>query len=202
MNSKISLVYVLQIHVMEAFISKLKPTQLCIGSYQVEEFKNILSKISKDEIIIPCIKGINNDLYITSCHHLVRALYDMQIEKVKVKIIHDFSSLIEKEFWKKMSQENHLWLYDENGMPLYLETFIKLRPYNINDMKDDPYLSLIGMILKKELKVCNNMPRFFTYNWSNYLRKHIKIKGTIREKNIKKAILLSKDFFQYSSDHS
>ncbi len=160
---------------MNTSIHDLSPTQIAVGYEQVEEkmFKliNLNKKIDKylKEHIVPVIKGPNNRLYIIDHHHLCSALLKLNLDKVFIEILEDWSENTESDFWNKMKDKENIWQYDEAGKYLELSEFVEKLPKHISELKNDPYRSLAGLVRKH--KGYNKVWVPFTeFRWANYFR--------------------------------
>jgi hypothetical protein len=167
---------------MNASIHDLNPTQISVGYEQVEEkmFKLINLKKNLDkylkERVVPVIAGPNNKLYIVDHHHLCHALLKLQLDKVFIKVIKDWSEYTESDFWNKMKEKEKIWQYDETGKYLELPEFIEKLPKHIIDLKNDPYRSLAGLVRKHKGYNKVWVP-FSEFRWANYFRENdIKLK--------------------------
>jgi hypothetical protein len=184
-------------------IKELIPTQFTVGFEQVKEKEQKMSKMNKNELesylqkkFVPVIKGPQNYFYIIDHHHLTMAAQNLKLKHLYYKIINDFSMLNENEFWNEMKNNKYIWLYDDDGNNLDLNTYVHLKPKHIENLQNDAFRSLAGIIRKKGAYNKVNVP-FSEFVWANYLRSEISdLKNDaiiIENKIIDLAIDLSKD---------
>jgi len=159
----------------------LNPTQIAVGYQQVHEKTKKLKKKSNAELEeyliyhqVPVIKGPHDALFLIDHHHLCCAAHDIGIKKVYIKVVNDWSDLPNHEFWSRMQEHNYIWLYDDNGKALDIETFLHLLPKTIKDLKNDPYRSMAGVIRKLEVYKKDWTP-FSEFKWANFLRDHMEL---------------------------
>lgn len=186
---------------IKKLILDLHPTQISVGYQQVHEKSKKLSKLeSLHEYLethpVPIIIGPKSALYIIDHHHLCCALDNIGKDKVFIKVVEDWSSYEHNRFWKEMQEHKYVWMYDENGKELCLDTYLKVVPKTIKDLKNDPYRSIAGVIRKMGIYKKDWTP-FSEFTWANFLRKHMDLKHdkTIKkfsEDELDKAISLSK----------
>lgn len=160
-------------------VLSLRPTQFCLGFYEIDEKIDKIKKMKKEELqryleekIVPVIIGPNNLVYMIDRHHLVRCCWELGVEKVYINEVSDLSHLDEEEFWEVMKKARWCYLFDQFGEGPRSE---KLLPETIRTMSDDPYRSLAWVLREDKLynKNSNKIP-FIEFYWANYLRKKIK----------------------------
>jgi hypothetical protein len=118
---------------------------------------------------VPAIRGLDDKLYIVDHHHLCKAAMMCGVDKVYVDVLQDWSHLSYNDFWKQMSDNHYVWLFDDAGHPISLEVFPKSLPSSIRGMKDDPYRSLAGLVRKAGGYKKEDTP-FSEFKWANIFR--------------------------------
>jgi len=144
-------------------ISLLHPTQTSVGYYEValkgeklkgKSAKKLQKYLNDEDHVAPIVIGPGGVPYITDHHHMARALWETKLSAtVHALILENWSSVAPDEFWKKM--QNHV---DENGKPfpmVYLDdekgaplSSPEALPKTIGEMKDDPFRSLIYVLIE------------------------------------------------------
>ena len=159
-------------------VLELHPTQLAVGMIQVREKAADLSsknwsKLDKylQKNPEPVVKGAGGALYITDHHHLARAAADLNIETTYCKVEADYSNLDPGPFWAKMTEQNWVYLYDENGKGPQAPTDL---PKSVEGLNDDPYRSLAGAVRRNGgfAKVSTS---FAEFKWGAFFRSRIPI---------------------------
>jgi hypothetical protein len=159
-------------------VLNLKPTQFCLGFFEIDERIEKLLKMKKEDIqkyleekIVPVIIGPKNNHYMIDRHHLVRSCWEVGIDKVVVNVVANLSHLNEEEFWDVMKKANWCYLYDQFGNGPHSE---KVLPENVRSMGNDPYRSVSWALRENKvyIKEGNNVP-FIEFYWANSLRKKI-----------------------------
>jgi hypothetical protein len=170
-------------------ITQLHPTQAAVGYFEVKQRAAKLSgkKPSKlqeylAEHVVPIVIGPGGAAYLTDHHHLARALWDAKLSKtVSAKVMENWSDA-GPEFWKRMKEHVDdttekpvplVYLYDENGNPLPSPEFL---PKTIADLKDDPFRSLIYILIDAGLLKKDPTP-FSEFNEAQYYRQEFKEAG-------------------------
>ena len=159
-------------------ISKLHPTQFCVGQLEINEKVKKYSQMSHNELMglmkdksVPLVLGPNKISYMIDRHHNVSAFLQVGMNEVYAHYIADLSFLSQDKFEQVMKICNWTWLYDEN----HQEKHFNELPNSITILVNDPYRSL--MYLLRESKVLNkdeSVP-FIEFSWAQIIRKHIKL---------------------------
>lgn len=154
-------------------VDNLHPTQLRVGYHAVAEKKEKIEEMSKSDRKehlrknpIPVVLGPNNVLYIVDHHHLARAVYEADHQKVFIKIMKDWSKFDEKEFWKKMIAANYTYLHDTVTQRDYVPEDL---PTHVWSMKDDPYRSLAGDLRDEDFYQKKESEFFIEFAWAEAL---------------------------------
>jgi hypothetical protein len=131
-------------------LNLLRPTAITVGFGDVEskrsELKNQIEDISNSSQanLFSAVKGPKNHLYAVSCHSLLRALTEEGIEKVKVIIIKDLSSLNIDSFWLVMDHKQWVQPFNSSGCRVSFREI----PNSISKLTDDPFRSLVVELKK------------------------------------------------------
>ncbi len=148
----------------------LFPTQFAVGLKAVmKKAEKNLEQMNFNQYFldnpVPVIKGPQGRLYMIDGHHFTRGVYEMDYPFVFVKIQQDWSHLSPQAFWKKMKDENLVYLKDEKG----IDRQVKDLPKSIVDLQDDPYRSLAWFVRKKG--GFNKTTHYFVeFAWAEFFR--------------------------------
>jgi len=121
----------------------LHPTQMALGLQEIRmrAVRLLGMKPRKQERYlrgkeIPVVIGPGGVPTIVDHHHLVRLLMDTNLRSQAYAIVRaNWSDLPPDAFWKRMGENNWVFLYDEHGQgPLSPAAL----PKSVADMKDDP----------------------------------------------------------------
>lgn len=157
-------------------ISKLHPTQLALGMIEVRHKKTQVQNSDIDRFkkkhAVPTVLDPFGNLYILDHHHLVRAYFELGIEKTICVITAKSFGKKEDDFWHEMKQNHWLYLYDENGVGPY--PLSKL-PSNIAGLSNDPYRSLAGIVRDADGFKKTSEP-FVEFKWANFFRTRIRVR--------------------------
>jgi hypothetical protein len=158
----------------------LRPTQICIGNYEVSQKKHQMEPVMKhprrlkDRLRmkkIPVVVGKmenGQELYfLIDGHHKVCALKDLGVDEFYINIVKDYSKLNEDEFWEKMKKHEWVYLVDDDGK----ERNISDIPTDFSKLKDDPYRSLAGFCRDKAYFYKTDIP-YAEFAWGEFLRQH------------------------------
>jgi hypothetical protein len=156
----------------------LRPTQFALGMLEVETKVRKLQKLSDDELKdylkehpVPVVRAPDGEVYLIDHHHLVRACWELGIDKLVLEEKEDFSKLSEEQFWKKMDSLKWLYLHDQFGKGPHSATLL---PRDVRGLADDPFRSLAWAL--REEKGFNKSPvPFCEFSWAEFLRSHILI---------------------------
>jgi hypothetical protein len=177
-------------------ILSLRPTQMTLGMTEVhhkrEAWKAKVSGKLAEFLaahMVPVIKGLEGEPYLTDHHHLARALYEEGVKSVYITVIADLSRLPAEHFWNMMDFHGWTHPYDSKG---------RRRPYSelpktIKTMADDPYRSLAGL-LRTQGGFAKDSTPFSEFLWADFLRPRIKPKAIRANFNaaLAKALTLAK----------
>jgi hypothetical protein len=154
----------------------LKPTQFSVGVLEIEHKVVRARRLSAKKLRklvrsrpIPVVVAPWGDLFVIDRHHFLNVCWHLNINKVRVEVVKDYSrsKMSYRQFWKRMEQENYVHLYDQFGdgprEPLYL-------PHDIRGLADDPYRSLAWMV-RKEGAYNNSTEKFAEFQWANFFRR-------------------------------
>jgi hypothetical protein len=160
-----------------AHIAQLRPTQLTIGKFEVEEKKQKLAAMRPKEQEkflqdhpMPAVVGPDKALYITDHHHLARAALEANVSTGCFTVEADLSKLKVPDFWLEMDKS--LWVHplDENGVRHHYSSI----PYHLMDLVDDVYRSLAGFV--RDAGGYDKTPTAFAeFIWADYFRRNVAI---------------------------
>ena len=163
---------------MKANVLSLRPTQFAIGMLEVEIKSSQIQKLKGSRLAnfleahpVPVIRAPGEGLYLIDHHHLVRACWESGIRKVHVEVREDFSTLLEAQFWRKMSRLRWLYLHDQFGKGPHGPALL---PLDVRGLADDPYRSL-AWALREAQGFRKTKKPFCEFSWASFLRKHIRI---------------------------
>lgn len=182
-----------------ARIDELYPTQICVGFQAAKNKQKRLENKRNQELIeyleshpIPVVKGYESRYYLIDHHHLLVALDEMKIKKVYIKEVLDLSHLDHDAFWNEMKVRKYIWPFDQHGRELSLMEFVAKLPRTIDELNDDPYRTLAGM-LKDNNAYTKDWTPFSEFHWANHLRKLIPLYGgKVTDMDVKTATVLAK----------
>jgi hypothetical protein len=156
----------------------LRPTQFALGMLEVETKVRKLRKMSEDELKdylkehpVPVVRAPDGEVYLIDHHHLVRACWELGIDKLVLEEKEDFSKLSEEQFWKKMRSSKWLYLHDQFGKGPHSATLL---PRDVRGLADDPFRSLAWALREKKGYNKSAIP-FCEFSWAEFLRGHILI---------------------------
>lgn len=158
-------------------ITKLRPTQITVGLYEVKErrkrWKRENTKAKRDKFLekhlIPVILGPGNDHYILDHHHLVLALHHEGLSQVYVTVVADLSALEREVFWFVMDHRNWMHPFDQKGRRRSHRDI----PKRIDKLQDDPFRSLAGELRRAGGFAKETVP-YSEFLWADFLRRRIK----------------------------
>jgi hypothetical protein len=166
-------------------LSDLHPTQTSVGMAEVrikaEKLKdelqhrgerNFLKYLLKHEKEEPVIIGPGSVFYITDHHHLARALYDLGESHTYCIIVDNLSDERVDDFWKRMEDNNEVYLKDQNGNVITPNDL----PTSIKDLSNDPFRSLAGAVREScgfvKGDKGSSSEDYLEFQWADYLRTH------------------------------
>ena len=161
-------------HLVEAELTKLRPTQMTAGYAEVAlkraEWSKLAPKARRNLLRshwFPAVLGPGDRYHIVDHHHLGLALLQEGVERGNVMVLADFSYLTLPIFWRVMEQHNWAHPFDETGKRRDFSAV----PERISDLVDDPYRSLAGM-LRIAGGYAKDTSAFAEFLWADYLRPH------------------------------
>jgi hypothetical protein len=157
-----------------AQVAELKPTQMTVGFHEVQLKKAKLQKdfAKKDAAQrlganqVPVVIGPGGQLYLIDHHHLSLALLQLKQKHVLTRIEADLSHLTVEAFWPVMDARDWCHTYDASGRR---RKFAKI-PKHLDDLVDDPYRSLAGMVERAGGCAKSQAP-FSEFQWADFLRR-------------------------------
>ncbi len=154
-------------------ILELKPTQLCLGVYDIDHKCNKIINLKGNELKeymkrkqSPVIR-YKQYYYLIDHHHYARAMWEVYGNiAISCEVLMDLSSLSEKAFWQIMQDNHYVHLYDHFGDgpldPIHL-------PPSIRFMADDPCRSLAFIVRERGGFNKSKIP-FAEFYWANFFR--------------------------------
>lgn len=156
-------------------IAGLRPTQAAVGYASVAEKARKLKKFSKDELRdylkkhpVPVVIGPGNLPYLIDHHHLSRALADLGVPFVFVRVVANWSAMPPAVFWQNMQRSAYTYLIDPQNKPLLPSAL----PVSVRDLVDDPYRSLAYFARENGAYEKCAIP-FAEFQWAVYYRRFI-----------------------------
>ena len=169
-------------------IASLRPTQMTLGIFEVDKRKGRIAKLTGqaltdylDSRVVTAVLGPNRQRYIIDRHHLCRALLNLGISDVKCDMVCDASQLAEDEFWRFLDLRGWAHPFDADGK----RQPITALPRQIDELVDDPYRSLAGL-LRREKGFVKDDTAFEEFIWADFLRR--RIDRTLVESNMTAAL--------------
>jgi len=153
-------------------IADLRPTQLTLGFSEVAERAAKLEKQSPadrksylEKKAIPHVIGPGKRIYMVDHHHLVRALWSINIrEAVLGDTLADWSDLEDRPFWRKMEKNGYCWPIDTDGNR---RPFAAI-PHHISELPDNVWRSLARRV-RGEAFEDQDTP-YQEFIWGDYFR--------------------------------
>lgn len=153
-------------------IADLHPTQLTLGLDEVRRRAAKIARLGeKDradllaEKAVPHVIGPKGRLYMVDHHHLVRALWSLDIDRAGLgERLADWSDLDVAAFWPKMEAAGYCWPLDADG---------NRRPYaaipsEIGALTDNPWRTLARRVRGKAFADLDTP--FQEFMWGDYFR--------------------------------
>jgi hypothetical protein len=177
-------------------VKLLRPTQIAVGKHLVKMKRKELRSLERkpqelvDSILshpIRVVIGPRAAAYIIDHHHLGCALLKEGFLTAPVAIEADFSALTQAAFWRDM--EKHAWVhpFDGHGRPHPVKDI----PMVLEEMEDDPYRSLAGLV-RRNGGFQKTLAPYSEFLWANYFRPLIRLKSPKPDFDsaLKKALVL------------
>ena len=175
-------------------ILDLRPTQFVLGMKEIEAKVTKMSSFSKKELadycakhVIPVVIGPKKEMFMIDHHHFARACWEQKISNYSIKIVKDLSHKTEKEFWNFMISKKWVYLHDQFGMGPHSPYAL---PVDVRCMSDDPFRSLVWVILN-EGKIRKHDIPFFEFEWAAFFRVNLDMQLHSKS-NFKAAITIAK----------
>jgi len=156
-------------------LARLRPTQLTVGYIEVtlkaEQWASMPRKQRQQEIeqhVFPAVLGPAHEYFIVDHHHLGIALIDEGIKQVQVAVLDDLSWLETAVFWQTMEFRSWSHPYDRRGR----RCDYKDMPRHLNQLKDDPYRSVAGLVRRAGGFAKDQQP-FVEFLWADFFRPRI-----------------------------
>lgn len=162
---------------MKHDVLDLRPTQMALGMKEVhvrakkiKDMKDSERDKYLEDNAVPIVLGRKKRIYIIDRHHLARACWEADVEKVPCELKADLSHLSSIDLWKAMNQAKWIYPYDQFGQGPH---DIKHLPEDIREMANDPYRSLAWFV-RTEGGFDKVKTPFAEFAWADYFRKKLK----------------------------
>ena len=178
-------------------VKLLRPTQIAVGMRLIKLKRRGLQELTRkpQELVnyilehpIRVVLGPMSQAFIIDHHHLGCALLKEDFLTAPVHVEDDLSTFSSADFWQQLTARN--WVYPFDGRGKKCE--IKEIPASLEEMEDDPYRSLAGMVRLAGGFMKTTIP-YVEFVWANYFRTLIEKKALNDnfDKMIKKALILA-----------
>lgn len=161
-------------------VKALRPTQIAVGRRLVHIKRRDLLRFARQpqELVeyilqhpIRVVLGPRQLLYVIDHHHLGLALLKEKFKTAPVQVEADLSGLKPSDYWPEMAKRAWVHPYDGDGK----ERPIDHIPGGLEDMQDDPYRSLAGLVRERGGFKKVQIP-YAEFQWADYFRPLIKRK--------------------------
>jgi hypothetical protein len=166
---------------MKRDVTELRPTQFALGMLEVEKKAKKLRAMKAGELKeylegkpVPVVICLDKQAHIVDHHHLVRACWEIGIDKIVTELKADLSHLKPETFWEEMKRLGWTHLYDQFGNGPHAPALL---PLNVRGLADDPFRSLAwavreaGGFEKVETPFCE-------FHWADFFRKKVQLART------------------------
>jgi|ERR1700722_14065190 hypothetical protein len=157
-------------------IAELRPTQITIGRFEVEERKkrwHARKGRKQDEWfdthMVTVILGPKGRHYIIDHHHLALALMEEGLEEIFVLPVANLERLAPEPFWTFLDNRGWMHPFDDRGRRRPHGEI----PHSLCEMVDDPYRSLAGALRRAGGYAKDTTP-FSEFLWADFLRPRLK----------------------------
>jgi hypothetical protein len=156
-------------------LARVRPTQLTAGYAEVRlkarEWARLPKKERKEALanhVFPAVLGPAHEYFIIDHHHLGIALMEQGVKDAFVAVLDDLSWLEPPVFWRTMEYRSWCHPYDRQGRRRdYREI-----PRRLQDLKDDPYRSLAGLV-RRAGGFAKDQEPFVEFLWADYFRPRV-----------------------------
>lgn len=178
-------------------IADLRPTQMTVGLREVEEKRRRWRDADAADRgkqlrrhVLPAVIGPKGRPYIVDHHHFARALLMEKAGPVAVFVLADLSHLAKPAFWTFLDNSAWCHAYNDEGRRCDLDAI----PHKLGDLKDDPYRSLVGALIRGGGVAKSGRP-FAEFLWADHLRPLIdrKLVEDDFDKAVKHAMKFARD---------
>jgi hypothetical protein len=158
-------------------VGSLHPTQIAVGLREISLRAERVRRMRPDKQEryfrgkeVPVVIGPGGVPFIVDHHHLARLLLDTGLRSHVYAVVRaNWSTLPGDEFWKRMRENNWVYLYDEHGAgPLSPAAL----PKSLAELKDDPYRSLAWLVRERGGFAKTAVP-FAEFRWADFFRSKI-----------------------------
>lgn len=171
-------------------VKQLRPTQIAVGRLLVRQKRQGLRAFARqpqelvDYIIshpVRVVLGPRKRVYIIDHHHLGCALLKEGFKTAPLLVEADLSGHPVDEFWRLMQEHHWVYPFDGRGRQRKVTDI----PATLEEMEDDPYRSLAGMVRAGGGFEKTDTP-YVEFRWANYFRPLIK--RSLLDKDFEKAL--------------
>ena len=156
-------------------LAHLRPTQFTVGYAEVtakaQDWARQSKKQRKLEInsrVFPAVLGPGPEYFIIDHHHLGIALIEEGVKQVSVAVLDDLSWLEFPVFWRTMEFRSWSHPFDRRGH----RCDYKEMPKRLQDLQDDPYRSLAGLVRRAGGYAKDQAP-FVEFIWADFFRPRV-----------------------------
>jgi hypothetical protein len=165
-------------HLLEIPLKQLRPTQMTVGMHEVDAKRRSWDKLADkarrramSEELFPVVRGPDKAYYILDHHHTAVALCGEKAHSVQAGLVEDLSDLEPDPFWIFLDHHSWLHVYDNKGRRRRFDEI----PKRFEDLKDDPYRSLAGMVRDAGGFAKPEEP-FLEFLWANHFRRLVPLR--------------------------
>lgn len=121
------------------------------------------------------VVGPGGTLYLTDGHHSLTSFWEAADggpkTPIRLRVTANLSGLSTTAFWKRMKDENWVWLKDENGDPVTVSQLPSR--LGLSRFHDDPYRSLVYFTRGIGYDQADGSAEFLEFLWGSWLRDRI-----------------------------
>lgn len=178
-------------------LESLRPTQMTVGRALVKlKRAHLRSLVGRPQELVDFIRanpirvvlGPKGRSYVIDHHHFGLALIRENYKSAPMLVVAHLNKLAAAAFWKEMTARSFVRPVDARGR----EHPVSDLPKDLEDLADDPYRSLAGLVREQGGYSKTDKP-YMEFQWADYFRPLIAAKSIARqpEKAVKKALTLA-----------